>query len=67
MRDYVDVPLRDAESALPIVNVVMPEIAYASSAMTKIEYQVVRIDDSSQYETVPMRFVDLDAVSKSSI
>ncbi len=61
--DYLTVPLKDNESALPINGVSVPQYAYASFSFSGTEYRSVRIDDDSPYELVPMKFVDRASLS----
>jgi hypothetical protein len=49
-------PLQDQESSLPIVQVALPEVAFAR--VETQSYEVVRLNDSSRYEAVPMTKLD---------
>lgn len=56
MEDFVTVPLQDTEAALPVTRVSLSHIAFA--ATTRTEYPVVRLQDNSAYEVVPMKMSD---------
>lgn len=61
MDAYVSVPLQDAESALPIARISLTHIAFAT--VSPAEHPVVRLDDSSAYEIVPLRVTDSPKIS----
>lgn len=55
--DFVAVPLKSDESALPVYSVAVPQFAY-SNGFVAVPYEPVKLDDNSRYEVVPMRWVD---------
>ncbi len=64
-QDYVSVPLKSNESTLPVYGVSVPQFAFANISLSSTKFHEVRIDDSSDYESVPMRWVDTDASETS--
>lgn len=59
--DFMTVPLKDADSTLPINGSSVPQYAYANFSYSGTEYRSIRIDDASAYELVPMTSGDRTA------
>lgn len=64
MDEYQTVPLQDGESALPLARVSVPHVAFAHTVVR--DYAVVRIDDSSAYDVIPMQVLDTSRVNSNS-
>lgn len=64
MNEYVVVPLQDPEPPLPITQVTVPQVAFSTSPTYRSEYEVVRLDDSRSFQTVPMEFGDQHTLPK---
>jgi len=55
---FIVVPLKSDESAMPIYGTGVPQTATVNTSQYVTDYQDVRLDDSSRYATVPMVLVD---------
>lgn len=58
MEQFIVVPLKSDESALPIYGTGVQQTAIVNTSQYISDFQNVRLDDSSQYSTVPMVLKD---------
>ena len=58
MDQFLIVPLKSDESAMPIYGTGVPQTATVNTSQYVSDYQEVRLDDSSRYLAVPMTLVD---------
>ena len=59
MEKLKSVPLRYEGSALPVYGSLQSQFSSAASSGFHIQFEPVRLDDTSQFVSIPMKWVDV--------